>query len=229
MNASTPNRPLSSVRRSPFRAGVLALALLLLGAQPSFALAVKTPAASDGTYSSKVVVSWARTSGASQYKVFRSTTPYWRNRVLVRTVGSGTRSIGDTSAIPGVRYYYWVCPVQRTRRGSCYYYNTSKYNSGYRAMVVPTPSASDGSYSGYVQVSWSSVYGASSYKVFRSKTPYWSSRTLIRTTTARSICDTSAVPGVQYYYWVCPVGRSYWFYNGSKYNPGYRSMLVPTP
>ena len=216
MNTSTSTQPASSARRSSLRTCVLALALLLLGAQPSFALSVKTPSASDGTYSTKVRVTWAKSKGASKYKVFRSTTPYWSNRVLVKTVKSGTRAINDTSAVPGVKYYYWVCPVGR----SYWYYNTGRYDAGTRGIPVPTPSVYR--YYDHVTVSWSAQYGAKSYRVYRSTSPSFSTAwTPYYTTTSTSFSDYGLYDGVTYYYWVCPVGKDFEFYNRCAWTSGW--------
>jgi len=64
-------------------------------------------AASDGTFTDKVRVTWNTVSGASFYQIYRSIISSSSGAAVLGTWQSGT-SYDDTGAIPGTTYYYWV-------------------------------------------------------------------------------------------------------------------------
>lgn len=98
-----------------------------------------------------------------------------------------------------------------------------------QSLVAPTPSASDGTYSSYVYVTWSSVTGASKYIIKRGTSSTYSSAKQLTTTYNTYYYDSNATAGVRYYYWILPVdsyGNA--VYNASKYDSGYRSTIQQT-
>ncbi len=66
--------------------------------------------ASDGTYTDYVRVSWSASPNATAYKVYRNTTNDPNTATLIATLNSIMR-YDDTTAVPGVTYYYWVKAV----------------------------------------------------------------------------------------------------------------------
>ena len=62
--------------------------------------------ASDGTYTDKVSITWNSVSGASEYRVYRATSSDGA-KTAISNWQSGI-SYNDTSATPGITYYYWV-------------------------------------------------------------------------------------------------------------------------
>ena len=157
--------------------------------------------ASDGTFADKVRVSWSASSGATYYKVFRNTSNTHSGETVLTT--SATSSpYDDTSATPGTTYYYWA---QACNSGGCSSY--SSYDTGYRAVTPPAAptgvSASDGSYTTKVEVSWSAASGATYYKVFRNTSNTHAGETTLTPSHPTSpYDDTSAAPGTTYWYWV---------------------------
>jgi hypothetical protein len=109
----------------------------------------------------------------------------------------------DTNAALGVIYYYFV---KACNTAGCSDFSTS--DSGYRAMSAPTGgvSATDGSYTDKVQVSWTASSGATSYQVYRNTSNASSGATLIATPTASPYNDTDATTGIIYYYFVKACG-----------------------
>jgi hypothetical protein len=86
-------------------------------------------AASDGTFTDKVQVSWNASAGATSYQVYRNTTNNSSGATML--AGSHPASpYNDTSAVPGTLYYYWV---KACNLAGCSSYSSS--NSGYRAIV----------------------------------------------------------------------------------------------
>ncbi len=237
MNKPAPSRRFGLARA---KAAFLAAALILSGAVDASALAVPQPRATGGYYSgnsSYVKVTWSGVSGANKYYVFRSASTSWSKRIKVKTVSKSTRALYDYTAKPGVKYYYWVCPVRKPsfKNGykSKYYYSTGKYAKGERALGTVKPTASYNTYSAYVYLSWSSVANAKRYKIKRSTSPYFSSSRDLAITTNRHYYDTSATPGVKYYYWVLgSTGNGSFWYNSSKYTSGMRAssgLTAPKP
>ena len=107
-------------------------------------------------------------------------------------------------------------------------------DAGFVDQVVWTPapvlpdaptgvSATDGTYSDKVSISWTGSSGATSYNLYRSTTSTRPS-TATKTGVTSPCSDTSATPGTTYYYWVSAVnsaGSSY-----SSYNTGYRAVSL---
>ncbi len=82
--------------------------------------------ASDGTYLDRVEVTWAASSGATSYTVYRATSlSNWVTKTVLGTT-SGT-SFSDTTATPGRTYYYWIKAVNAYGAS-----NFSAYDAGYR-------------------------------------------------------------------------------------------------
>ena len=170
----------------------------------TFKIVPKAPTgvtASDGTYTDKVRVNWSASSGATSYRVYRATTSGGSGS-LIGTLAS--TSFDDTTATPGTTYYYTVRGCVSVGCGGY-----SNENSGWRAAGGATPpiptgvSATDGTFTDKVNVSWSSSAGATYYKVFRNTSNTTSGvTTLTSNDNASPFSDTSATPGTTYYYWV---------------------------
>jgi hypothetical protein len=159
--------------------------------------------ASDGTYSDKVQIAWTASAGATYYQVFRYTSNNSSSATSL-TSSHSSSPYDDTSAAVGTTYYYWV---KACNSGGCSGFSAS--DSGYRASEVTTPSpptgvsASDGTYTDKVQVSWAASAGATYYQVFRNTTNSSAGATSLTSSHSSSpYNDTSAVAGTTYYYWV---------------------------
>lgn len=171
------------------------------------------------TYNSCIRLSWSAAYGAVRYNVRRSTSSSFSRSTMIGSTTS--RVFNDTSAVPGTKYYYWVCPVGRNGRS---WYGDSKRDYGMRALIVPQPSIYR--YSSYVYVYWPAVRGAVKYRVAyaSSYANFSTSRYLTKTTTYLYDYQYGGSYANQYYYWVMPVcsDGTYW-YNKSKYVVGWLS------
>jgi len=195
----------------------------------TFKVVPKAPtgvSATDGTYTDKVRISWTASHGATSYKVYRATTSGGSGSLIGSPAGT---SFDDTTATPGTTYYYTVRGCVSVGCGSYSY-----QNSGWRAVgptIPPTPtgvSASDGTYTDRVRVSWSSSSGATYYKVFRNTSNTTSGvTTLASHDVASPYDDTSATPGTTYYYWV-KACNSAGCSGYSSSNSGWRASTGPT-
>lgn len=154
--------------------------------------------ASDGTYANQVQISWSVVSGATGYEVWRNTAS---EAASAQRVGESTSaSYSDTSAAGGTVYYYWV-KARNSGGGSVF----SAGDSGYLLVLPPSPptgvSASDGTWSNNVQVSWLPVAGATGYEVWRNALVDTNTAIKIGTTTGLSLDDAVSV-GVTNVYWI---------------------------
>jgi len=175
--------------------------------------------ASDGTYTDKVGVTWDASSGATSYEVYRASSATGTKSLLGSPTGT---SFNDTTAKPGVTNYYWVKACKGTR---CSSYSTR--NTGWRKLSAPTNvQASDGTYTNKVQVSWNASSGATSYKVYRAASAA-GRKSLVGSPTGTSFNDTTATPGVTYYYWV-KACRSSRCSSYSSSNTGWRKLSPST-
>ena len=162
--------------------------------------------ASDGTLFGMVQISWTAATGATSYDVYRADMPAWTGTAPKRIASSvsGT-SYEDTSAVSGSRYYYWV--KARNTGGVSKY---SMFDAGYwgsmgSVPVVPSNvSATDGTVSGKVNITWDTTANTLIYEIWRADIPAFLGGTLkkIGTSDTTSYGDDNVVNGNRYYYWV---------------------------
>ena len=185
----------------------LALVLALLTGSLAYAkndkLAVPQPYATT-TMTDQVLLKWNASEGAVSYKIRRGTTATFSQS---KSIGTSTKiSYSDTTAVAGTTYYYWVLPVNQN---GVAYYNSGKYAVGKRAtetvkLEVPTPYATTDR-TDSVGLSWKSISGAKSYRIYRGTTTTLSAASVLTTTSSTSYSDITAVAETTYYYWVCPI------------------------
>ncbi len=176
--------------------------------------------ASDGTYTDKVVVTWSASPGTTSYTVYRATSLTRLAKKTTLGTASGT-SFNDITATPKITYYYYV-KASNTYGTS----NFSSYDAGYRSDGSPPAptnvSASDGTYTDKVVVTWSASTGATSYTVYRANSIRRRARkTALGTVPGTSFNDTTATPGRTYYYYVT-ASNSYGTSGFSSYDAGHR-------
>jgi probable HAF family extracellular repeat protein len=170
-------------------------------------------AASDGTLTTGVRVTWSAVTGRTGYTIFRSGT-----ETPIGTVGSSSLLLNDTTAIPGTSYEYFVKTNSSAGRSA-----SSLSNTGYRNLSAPTGvAASDGTSPLHVSVTWVASIGATGYQIFRSGTvgP-------VGTSTATSFNDVGASPGIAYLYTVRATG-AVGVSAASSGNTGFRAVSAPT-
>ncbi len=186
--------------------------------------------ASDGTYADYVRVTWTGPvySGNKYYRVFRGVSSDPNAATALGTWQTAT-TYDDTTAAQGAPYYYWV-KVGTNSSGS----NASTFSvpdTGYRpaaALAAPTGvSASAGTYTTKVTITWSAVTEATHYRIYCSY-PYNNTffcQPISDWVTGTSFDDTTATPGLTMYYWVKAAASSEG-YRASAFSPTYG---VPYP
>ncbi len=157
-------------------------------------------AASDGTSTTNVQVTWNAVSGAWTYQVYRADTNNSANAVALG-VPIVTTTYYDNSALAGKTYYYWVKAIRECQTQSGF----SSSNAGYRALTPPVVTASDRTFNDRIRVTWPAAGGvASHYQVYRNTTYSLTGATAISSwQTELSFDDLNvAEPLTQYFYWV---------------------------
>jgi fibronectin type 3 domain-containing protein len=158
--------------------------------------------ASDGSYTSNVGVSWNSVLGASYYNVYRNTVNSTGGAAELYTWQSNT-SYDDNGAVPGVTYYYFVKAATSSSGDNASPHSAS--DDGWRSLSAPTGvTASDGTYTDRVYITWNTVWGASHYRVYRNTENnaggavavlgFWQS--------GPALADYDVTPGQTYWYWV---------------------------
>lgn len=138
--------------------------------------------ASDGTDFDSVVVTWRGNGSATSYQVWRGTNDNVKTATRLTTTTS-MRYV-DRSAVPGTLYYYWVRPVMGSGVGD---YGLS--DCGYGALHAPSSVYATSGELNQINVSWSAVEHAKSYKVYRSSSLDGNSAEFVGTTVATSFVD----------------------------------------
>lgn len=182
--------------------------------------------ASGGTYSDYILVKWDEVMGAHYYRLWRSDTPTGEKTAL--TNWTTARTFQDRNTTVLVKYYYWVQAAVGVNAGQSDY---SEQEYGWRMFPPPTGvTATDGTYTDRVVVTWPAVEGAKYYRVYRSESQTSTKTAISGWIAATSFNDTSAVPQKVYYYWVSACVNSTGFdaTNYSDFSTGWRDT-PPTP
>lgn len=149
-------------------------------------------AATDGTSTANVTLTWTKVTGANGYYVIR-TLPGGSATVIATITNGNTVTYADTTVTAGVVANYQL--KARTPAGASGY---GVANTGWRNLAAPTNvAATDGTSTVKVRVSWTAVAGATGYYVIR--TLPGGSATVIATIASGSTVffdDTTIAPGV---------------------------------
>lgn len=183
--------------------------------------------ATDGTYTDKVRITWTASCAASHYRVYRATSAGGAKTAVSPFQTSTT--FDDATAIPGVTYYYFVTAA--TSSGGANESGYSSYDTGWRALSPPSSiAATDGPYTTHVYMDWTSVSGASHYRVYRATSAGGTKTAISSWQSGLNYSDSSATPGVAYYYFVTAAVDS----SGSResgyssYDTGWRALSPPS-
>jgi len=125
--------------------------------------------ATNGEFTDKVSVTWIAIQPNVEYYIYRS-------GLLLGTTRA--TSFDDTTAIPGTPYYYNV-----KAKNTVGFSTNNDYNQiGWRKLEAPKNlNATDALYESQINLTWSSSFGATAYKIFRSTEFNTSSMQLIAT------------------------------------------------
>ena len=145
------------------------------------------------TSSSELAVSWNAVSGATSYKVERSTSS---GSGFSQILNSPATSIGNTGLNQGTRYYYRVRATNSNGDGAY----SSEANNFTRPGQVTGLSATAAS-SSQINLSWSNPSGTETgYQVYRSTASNMSGQTLIGSPTGTTFSATGLSASTTYYF-----------------------------
>jgi fibronectin type 3 domain-containing protein len=182
-------------------------------------------AASDGTYTDKVLITWKPVQGAVLYYtvVRKEEISPGNYKVLGST---DTTSFNDTTAIPGFPYSYTV--NADSFYGSS---DSSKSDKGYRKLAAPTNVVASDADAPLVMdkvlISWSGVPGATSYSIYRAPSSSHQKPTLLGTVTTMPYEDSTGTPELIYNYFV-KANIAYGSSDLSAPDAGHRKLPAPT-
>ena len=97
------------------------------------------------------------------------------------------------------------------------------------AMAPAWVSATDGTSSNEVTVTWAPVASATSYEVWRGTTTDPSAAMRLTTLSGTSYLDSSALGGTRYYYWIKSICNGVKSEFSTAYDGGWRKMYTPAP
>ena len=166
------------------------------------AAAPAAPSVTAGNSSTgKPRLTWKAVSGATSYRIYRSESRGTGYSLLGTT---SSTSYVNTGAAAGKTYYYRVKAVNRDGMASAY----SNIVSGKAKAAAPAaPSVTAGNSStGKPRLTWKTVSGAVSYRIYRSESR-GTGYSLLGTTSSTSYVNTGASTGTTYYYRVKAVNR----------------------
>jgi len=174
--------------------------------------------ASDATNTNRIIVTWNNVTNSQKYYVYRSKSPDGPYSEIGNTTST---SYTDTTALKSVMYYYKI----RAYSSVVGYSKYSSYDSGYRGLLAPTNvSASDGTYTNKIKITWNGVPYGEKYYIYRATTtngPY----SEISNTYGISYFDTTALQETIYYYKIRAYSSTLGYSEYSLYDIGYRTLF----
>jgi endonuclease/exonuclease/phosphatase family metal-dependent hydrolase len=160
-------------------------------------------AATDGTSTANVGLTWTDIAGETGYGIWRNTSDNSGTATFLDSEAANATSHTDATAAPGQLYYYWV----RATNSTCVTQSDFQASGedGYRKLATVTGvTASDNTDSSQVVVEWNDITGETGYGIWRWTTDTSNSAIWVGNAAADAVLynDTSATPAQQYYYWV---------------------------
>jgi hypothetical protein len=149
-----------------------------------------------------LLVSWPSVYFADVYRLYRSETAGFDSAKLLAETRDPKHV--DPTAQLDKRYFYWVTTVR-----DVYESGPSGSGSGTWEYVPPTIlSISKGERTDGITLSWTRGTPSASYQIHRSLSRDFAESTLLATTPSLAHLDTSAEPGMKYFYWITSTGSS---------------------
>ncbi|MCX6993467.1 MAG: hypothetical protein NT011_10045 [Kiritimatiellaeota bacterium] len=178
--------------------------------------------ASDGTDAGGVQLNWQATTNVNHYEVWRATTNNIASATILASNVTGV-TYYDTAINPGIKRWYWIRVINDFGGDGVF----SVSDVGWRLLPAPTGlTATSGTYTNRVALSWTGSSGAVTYEIWRSiYTNIGLASNLVTLSSAITSYDDIPPNAIlTYYYWVrscTPDMGSY-----SDLASGYRAALL---
>ena len=166
------------------------------------AVVLETPKATVSNTTSGVKISWAKISGAEQYKIYRSqydaSKGKWTSYKRVKTLDAKNLTWTDGKATSGEKYKYKVKAYSVNSKSSTKATSAIIYLASTKVTIKNTEKG--------INLSWTKVEGAERYRVYRSEynksTGKWNSYETMTTVSAKTLSwtDTTVKEGNTYKY-----------------------------
>ena len=168
----------------------------------------------------QILITWATSTGATNYNVKRSTSSGTETTLANFTAGAGSSmQYADTNVVDGTAYYYVVSALNTSGESM----NSPEAHATPLFSPTPTNLVVTATNFNTISLSWSPSPGATSYNIKRAPStggPY----ALIHNGTQTSFTDTTVQNGVAYYYVVAAVNSG-----GSSTNSLEVKATAPLP
>ena len=141
--------------------------------------------ASDDSYSDKIVIDWSPVTGATQYKLYRSSTSSFSGAALIATITAPTVTYDDpvdADLIAGTNYWYWARATDGTNTSALSNRDQGRAASGGGIGELDAISdlrATIGFNYSFVALVWTPPAGATHYDVWRGTTNVFAAATKI--------------------------------------------------
>ncbi|MCP1674570.1 fibronectin type 3 domain-containing protein [Natronocella acetinitrilica] len=167
------------------------------------------------THSDRVAVSWQAVSHADSYRLYRNTIESASGRELL-TAGLANTAFADTTAEPGVTYFYWLRAENAAGLSG---YSAAASGERLAAPMVPAGlTASQATHPDRITLAWTASATATAYRVTRNGT-------VIATTSEPAYTDAAVTPGTSYTYRVRAENDA----GNSAYSAGVSGLALPSP
>jgi hypothetical protein len=180
---------------------------IILSSEPLTAPAAPTSvAASNGTYTNQIRVTWTASTNATAYEVWRGTTDSSAAAVRIADNVITTVFESNTGQAALTAYYFWV-KAKNSAGTSDFSLGDPGYLAAPPVTIPAAPTnvqASNGTFAEKIQLTWTASANATAYEVWRGTTD--SSAAAVRiaenVTTTAFESTTGQVPNTAYYFWV---------------------------
>ena len=180
--------------------GSSALLALLGGGDGPAALSAPTGVtASNGSFTDKVTVTWDAVTDATYYQVFRCDAEDGTYELISGDETAVTYDDTDITLLPDVDYYYKVKALNAETESELSDFTAGKL--GLEPLDAPlNVTATDGTHTDKIVVSWDAVTNATYYRVYRCTTFDGTYGLISGDETVASYEDTTMTPAQDYFY-----------------------------
>lgn len=188
--------------------------------------------ASDGGSDSSITIRWNGVAGMLKYLIVWSTNSNINNATdLGQSTTTNYTTTINQHPVPGQVYYFWVRGVVDINYD--YLTEYSSPDSGYCGTIAIAPlppsgvSASDGTYTNQIAISWAAATYATGYQVWRGTNTATNLAARVAGITGNTnYIDSTISAGVSYYYWIKSTNASFTS-AFSAYDVGYAQASQP--